>query len=229
MKNYNASIPLLCIHIPKCGGTSLKTIFEKWYGNKLFEHYFDERNAIMPKKHKLKKRFSKKFLENICVYGHFNRNREFGVDDYYPEIKQAVTFLRDPLEIALSVFYYNKRLKKEGVNYRNGKIREITSDIDEFLENSNSYIRYFLPKEMTAENVDNFFEQYFVHVGVMEHFQKSVDILSQKLDKAKIIVPHQNISERLQTPSKTSIAKFKSRCSFEYLLYKKALEANNVI
>lgn len=229
MKTYDKKQPLLAIHIPKCGGSSLKSVFEEWYDSNLLEHYFDEKRAQMPKKHRLRKRFSKKYLENICIYGHFNGNRAFGVDDYYPEIKQAVTFLRDPLEIALSVFHYNQRLSKEGGNYRDGKIREITNNIDEFLKNGNSYIKYFLPREMTAENVDYFFENYFIHVGVMEHFQKSVDILAEKLNKPKIIVSHQNISERLQTPSESSIEEFKSRCTFEYMLYEKALAANNII
>lgn len=228
MKTYNKNLPLLSIHIPKCGGTSLKSIFEEWYGGNLLEHYYDEKQAQMPMKHRLRKRFSKRYIENICIYGHFNGNRGFGVDDYYPEIKQAVTFLRDPLEIALSVFHYNKRLSKEGRNYRDGTIRETTSDIDEFLMNSNSYISYFLPKELSVENIDVFFDKYFIHVGVMEYFQKSVDILSEKLNKPKIIIPHQNISERLQSPSESSIADFKSRCSFEYMLYEKALKENNI-
>ena len=229
MRTYNQKLPLLSIHIPKCGGTSLKSIFEEWYGNNLLEHYYNEKQAIMPKEHRLKKRFSKKYIENICIYGHFNGNRGFGVDDYYPEIKQAVTFLRDPLEIALSVFHYNKKLSKEGRNYRGGKIREITNDIDLFLKNNNSYVRYFLPQAITAKNVDYFFEEYFVHVGVVEHFQNSIDILSEKLNKPKVIVPHDNVSERLQKPSESSIAEFKSRCSFEYILYEKALRANNII
>lgn len=225
MKQYNREIPLLSIHIPKCGGTSFKEVLKEWYGGNLLLHYYNEKEGRVPKKHKLKTWYSKYYKKDLCIHGHFNHKREFGVDNYYPEIKQAITFLRDPLEIALSVFFYNHRLIKEGKNYRDKKKIEMYNDIDEFLENTNSYIKLFLPKEMLIENVDN----YFVHIGIMEHYQKSMDILAEKLGKPKIKVPHKNISQRTQNPSESSIKKFKSKCKFEYLLYEKGLKVNNII
>jgi hypothetical protein len=229
MRTYDKNTPLLSIHIPKCGGISLTTTLKEWYGDNLLLHYYNERETIMPKKYKFKKRYSYKYKKNICVHGHFNGNRGFGVDDYYPEIKQAITFLRDPLEIALSVFHFNQRRTKEGDNYRDGKKREITNDIDEFLENANSYIKFFIPKEMSLEKINEYFDNYFIHVGVVEHFQKSIDILAEKLNKAKVIISHENISERLVTPSQSSIIEFKNRCSFEYKIYEKALKTNNIV
>lgn len=226
MKKYNPEIPLLSIHVPKCGGTSIQKALKRWFGNTLYFHYFDEKNNAMPKKHSLKPWWSTKYKRNICIHGHFNSKREFGVDNYYPAIKQAIIFLRDPLEIQLSVFHYNHKLSKEGKNYRNGKLRTITSDIDEFLENSSSYMKYFLPKECDASSLESYFSDFFVHVGVMEYYQQSMDILAEKLNKRKITIARENVTERHQTPSETSIKKFKERCSFEYLLYNKALAVN---
>ena len=131
MKNYNREIPLLSIHIPKCGGTSFKEALKVWYGGNLFFHYFDEKNNLMPQKIKLKSWNRNDYIKYVCIHGHFNHKRGFGVDDYYPNIKQAITFLRDPAEIALSVFFYNHRLIKEGNNYRDGKKFEMTDDVDE--------------------------------------------------------------------------------------------------
>src|SRR4051812_45942379 len=98
MKAYNPKIPLLSIHIPKCGGTSFLQILRKWFGKDLHLHYFDEVNAKMPP-HAPVKNFLGMYRKDICIHGHFNHNRKFGVDDYYPEIRQAITFIRDPLEI----------------------------------------------------------------------------------------------------------------------------------
>ncbi len=229
MKNYDPKTPLLSIHIPKCGGTSLKEILQKWYGDKLVFHYYNAKYSKMPKKHHLTKGDTGDYIENYCIHGHFNRIRGFGVDDYYPKIKQAITFLRDPLEISLSVFHFNNKKSKEGGFYKNGKKREFINDIDEYLENTKPYIRYHLPEKMSLENTDDFFNNYFVHIGVMEYYQESMDILADKLGKPKIQIGHKNISKRLSNPSKSSIEKFKSKCSYEYLLYNKALKVNDII
>lgn len=228
MKNYDKEIPLISIHIPKCGGSSFKEAVSKWYGKNLYFHYYNEKDGLMPKKIKLKPWHLIGYKENLCIHGHFNHKRGFGVDDYYPEIKQAITFLRDPLETALSVFFYGHKLMKENKSYRNGKKFEIINDIDEFLENRNSYISYFLPKGMNRNNINQYINDYFVHIGVMEHFQKSMDILAEKLNKPIIKIGHENISKRTQEPSKDSINKFKSKCEFEYYLYDRALELNNI-
>ncbi len=228
MKIYDYTQPLLSIHVPKCGGTSLINVLKQWYGRRLYLHYFDERRGKMPKKHALKSWFTGDYKQGVCIHGHFNRERSFGVVDYYPEINQAITFLRDPIEIALSVFHYNLRLEKEGHNYRDGKVLRVDHDIDEFLEGAHSYIPLFFPEDMRSENVDDYFDNYFVHVGVIEYYQESMDILAEKLGKPKIHVPHDNASQRTQKPSPSSVLKFKERHPFEYKLYEKALEINNV-
>lgn len=225
MKVYNPKEPLLSIHIPKCGGTSFINVLSKWFGKNLYQHYFDEVNAKMPPKAPVKNFFGG-YRSDICIHGHFNGNRKFGVDDYYPEIKQAITFIRDPLEIQLSVFYYNHKMMEKGASFRDGKKREITHDIDEFLEQGSPFIRSFLPAKMTLDNMEQYFNDYFVHVGIMEEYQKSLDIIAEKLGKPKMTIAKENASERFSDPSPSSIEKFKSKCAFEYALYDYAVKQN---
>lgn len=225
MKTYNPKIPLISIHIPKCGGTSLTDILSTWFGKRLYLHYYDEKRAKMPERIATKTVFNT-YKSNICIHGHFNRKRGFGVDDYYPNIDQAITFLRDPLEVQQSVFFYNHKLKNAGNLFRDGRKMEIPNDIDEFLETSKPYFRLFLPENINSENLDYYFEKYFVHVGVMEYYEKSVQILSEKLKKKFVNVPFENKSSRFVTPSNSSVQLFLEKCKFEYDLYKKACEYN---
>ena len=103
MKNYNRNETLISIHIPKTGGTSLRKILRKWFGEKLFLHYFNEKDCSMPVKYE--------FASGICIHGHFNSRRGFGINDYYPQATQFITFLRDPFDILISRFFYEKEKK----------------------------------------------------------------------------------------------------------------------
>lgn len=218
MKSYDHNVPLLSIHIPKCGGTSFINVLHAWFGKGLYQHYFDEVHAKMPAKAPLKKFFGT-YRPDFCIHGHFNSDRRFGVDDYYPEIRQAITFIRDPLEIHLSVFYYNHKMMEQGILFRDGKKRVITNDVDEFLEAGSPIIKSFLPMNVTQENIEEYFNKYFVHVGIIEDYQRSLDILAEKLGKRKMTIAKENASVRFSSPSASSIEKFKSKCAFDYLFY----------
>jgi len=226
---YSAKDPLISIHIPKCGGVSLSNALKKWFGHKLFFHYFDEYKNEMPPRYKLKKWYSRSPIPDICIHGHFNARRGFGVEDYYPEVNQFITFLRDPLEIQLSVFNYNHKIATErGAVYRDGQKAILTPDIDEFLENSSPYIRYFLPHPEEIALGEAYFKKYFIHVGVMENYQTSMNILASKLNKPQISISHENKSERFQIPSASSVKRFTEKCSVEYNLYQAAIKMNEI-
>src|SRR5215207_10496370 len=109
---YNPEEPLVSIHVPKTAGMSVKACLEQWFGPKLFAHYPDEAASGAPIKHVLG--------AGTCVHGHFNKHRGFGVLDYYPEIRQWITFLRDPFEQHVSLFFYLR--KYQGQYYFAGRL-----------------------------------------------------------------------------------------------------------
>jgi hypothetical protein len=102
MRKYITEKPLFSIHIPKTAGTSFQKILKCWFGDDLYLHYFDEKNNKMPEKYILK--------SGLCIHGHFNKKRGFGVFDYYPEADQFITIIRDPLELHLSNFFFVKKM-----------------------------------------------------------------------------------------------------------------------
>ena len=104
VKIYESSQPLIFIHIPKTAGVSVTEIFNGWYGDRLLLHYHDEVAEKMPAKYDLKSIHDA--LLPICIYGHFNRKRGFGLEDYYPDINQFITILRDPFERAISGYFF---------------------------------------------------------------------------------------------------------------------------
>lgn len=104
MKAYDPSCPLVFIHVPKTAGSSVRRIFTQWFGERFVPHYFDEANGTPPQRSPLFDQHSPELP--VCVYGHFNRKRGFGVQDNYPDARQFMTVLRDPFEMAISGYYF---------------------------------------------------------------------------------------------------------------------------
>src|SRR5262245_8731415 len=110
MKLYDPEKPLISLHIPKCGGTSFRAVLQHWFGPNLYRHCFYERLTKPPRKYDLE--------GGMCIHGHFNRKRQIGVSDYYPEVDQFITILRDPFEMTVSRYFYAKG--KGATRFRDG-------------------------------------------------------------------------------------------------------------
>jgi hypothetical protein len=228
MRDYDSKKPLICIHIPKTAGTSLQYVLKQWFGKGFRRHYFDEKNEKMPDKVRLKKRFwFQRYIPNVCICGHFNQERGFGVLDYYPEVDQFITILRDPLEVHLSNYFFVKRRAAVGVSWRDGKELELKFEaVDDYLRNTRSFIPLFLPWDITLENFQEVLEKKFIHIGIASKLQRSVDILAEKLKKKKVSVPVKNVSLRDEEPSQSAMTDFKERHRLEYAIYEYVVELN---
>lgn len=225
MKSYDPSEPLFSIHIPKSGGSSFGKVLKQWYGNKLQLHYFDEQKKKMPSPVRLTRFFSGKTINGICIHGHFNALRGFGIRQQYPEAGQFISFLRDPVEMQISLFFFQQERQNQGQFYRDGEKAELfTDNVDEFLERSEPHMLLHFPSALNRSNFKVFIKTHFVHLGLAEDLQNSVDILAEKLGKPKVQLPHLNQSDRSQNPSESSMVKFREKCDFEMELYEFARE-----
>ncbi len=215
MIQYDSNKPLIIIHIPKCGGTTLENIFRTWFGANFFPHYYRIAEDQKPTRHPL--------LAGSCIYGHFNRNREFGVEDYYPEVNQFVTFIRNPLEIATSNYFYWKRTLRP-LRIKNGKLLEGDHldyrNIQDFFEKRpRSHLLNFLPKEINEINYKLVLEEKFVYIGITEDLETSVSQLAQRLGLPEVPPSHLNKSVHDEQLPEELKHKFEKDNELEYLIY----------
>jgi hypothetical protein len=191
MKKYDSREPLISLHIPKCAGQSFRQVLEQLFPDRLYFHYFQQHNAPPPK-HTLE--------AGVCIHGHFNRTRGFGVLDYYPQVAQFITVLRDPLEAAISNYFYWKT-KARMIQLKNGVItpggEHDYKNIDDFFrKRPRSNMLDFMPWELTRENYKEILETQFVWIGLVENLQQDINRLSQLLNIPPVQVNRVNRSAR---------------------------------
>ncbi|MBI3796453.1 MAG: sulfotransferase family 2 domain-containing protein [Deltaproteobacteria bacterium] len=132
MKPYDREKPLISIHVPKCAGGSFGVVLQSWFGPNLCPHYPNWELRQTPPRYDLK--------EGICIHGHFNSFKGVGVLDYYPQVEQFITILRDPFEMAVSFYFFRKRPDKDGPTWEKRRPPHRNEEIlpelrDEFVEN----------------------------------------------------------------------------------------------
>jgi hypothetical protein len=194
MKKYDSNKPLIYLHIPKTAGASVKEIFKRWYGSGLLEHYYNESTGSMPEKYEIMEIQGQ--YHPVCLYGHFNWKRGFGVQDYYPDVDQFITILRDPFESAVSGYFYTRRA---GAAWKD-QSRISKGDLRNHLLNSKGSLLNHLPASIAMDNYRQVIETSFIEIGVTEYLDESLQRIAKKLDKQYTTgsVARLNISERDQ-------------------------------
>lgn len=220
MIEYNRRKPLIFIHLPKSGGVSVRKILESWYGNSLYLHYFDEKSGQLPHKHSLNK--LNPFAAGAIVYGHFNRLRGFGVEDYYPGVDQFITILRDPLQLAISGYYFTRAIGARWMD-KSGVPKEALTD---YLSNCHLNMLNHFPCEVTIDNYREVIEKRFVAIGLTEHLDESMRRISRKLGQpySSAMLEHLNAMPRDCEVPQDVVDSFIERHLLEYTVYNYVLE-----
>ncbi|MBN1224487.1 MAG: sulfotransferase family 2 domain-containing protein [Candidatus Aminicenantes bacterium] len=219
MKAYDPNAPLISLHIPKCAGQSFMRILRMWFKDNFRPHYLQLR-GVPPPRHDLE--------PGICIHGHFNRAKGIGVPDYYPAVSQFITVLRDPLEAAVSNYFYWKTRARER-QIKSAKIRQGSEgdykDIDDFFrKRPRSHVWKFMPCDLTSDNYRNIVKSRFLWIGVVECLQSSVDLLADILGFDKIEIPRINPSIRDEELKPEIKEAFIARNSLEFAIYDHACE-----
>ena len=159
-------------HIPKCGGTTSRHAFKKW-----FRVVGDYRTDVSPEATEffLKNTLDLSSLDEDCLLtGHFELEGAH-LHQRYPEILsndrfRLITFVRDPLEVAQSLYFY-ERATRHPYPYHS---------LSERLDSLENYMASIFP--CTEDNYKSVIDRYFF-VGLTECLQESFDILARMIDK----------------------------------------------
>lgn len=227
MRDHDPTQPLIFIHVPKTAGISVREIFSAWYGDRLHPHYFNPANQQMPPHVDLEAQTQAGTPP--LIYGHFNRLRGFGVPDYYPQVRQFLAILRDPLDMHLSRYFFIRR--KQATNH------SIHSDLGDasaeahVRDNHLNMLEHF-PRPVTFDNYKDIIEEYFIDIGLFEDLPRTLTRFATKLGKDTALVD--GLQHRNATPRSGSIPidlqdQFREKWKLEYEVYSYVREMQSAL
>lgn len=191
-------------HVPKCGGQSVLEVLRNWFI--LVEDYRSASGYKQP--------VNLRNLRSIhCLCGHFELEGHH-ICERYPDICKSdnyrlITFLRDPLEVKLSLYRYEMEMYGSSLSF------------DEHLFTRNNYLASIFP--VTAENYQETLDKYYF-VGIIENAQAGVNALADLLNKPRQPIPWVNRTDVQResavvdiTP--TQMSRFLEENQLDYALY----------
>lgn len=218
MRPYDRSQPLIFIHVPKTAGTSVRTLFARWFEDGLLSHYIDEPTGALPPRRDLAALHSRR--RPVAVYGHFNSLRGSGVAEYYPQVRQFVTILRDPFDAAISNYHFAQRV---GHRWADAS-RVPRQGLRNYLLETPPNLLHHFPRPLTAANHRALLEEDFIEIGVMEQLHESLRRIAAKLDLPfdPRWLTHANATPRGEPDPQDLRPAHRERFPLEYAIYDEA-------
>jgi hypothetical protein len=142
--------------------------------------------------------------------------RNFGIAQYYPDVNQFVTIMRDPFERAVSRYFYQKHH-----NNCDKDLKEVLMDYNPEL----SALCHF-PQIVTVDNFKDVIESSFIEIGIMERMEESLRRISRKLSKdyKPLSIKHLNSAKRSSQVPYELRNEWEQRNHLECLVYNYILD-----
>lgn len=166
-RNMSDTLLVVSIHIPKTAGSTLLRILVDQYGEGLQRAYQPPRAGVSP----ADSDGWPTVADPLCIHGH-------DIDRFLPLIRAIpreqvcwITFLRDPLAGAVSLWHYTGR-------YRgwDGRRAEAGTDLHAYLRTGYNHDRY--GKWLSRLGIA---EADLAFTGIVEQFDRSIDRLRERL------------------------------------------------
>ena len=192
---------LVYLHIPKNGGMTMKSIFDRELGNRVKYVYSDAVGEFISET-KLA-RIAKSLDSHIKVL--FSPN----IRPLDAEISRSLnlnyaTLIRHPVKRAISL-YYEERRATEGANHISQRsFEEYVRERPKYDNAISNWQTYNITKKATFEQARELLEQFLV-VGVVGHFDMSLLVMRELggLSGFKIYYKKQNVSVEKKITMKT--------------------------
>ncbi len=216
---------LVSLHIPKTGGSSFRTLLENHFKEKLLLDYADtpfEYNYFVRNASAILKMFKQPDLTNYaCIHGHF-----LPVKYYLLKDKTLAVWLREPVEMVVSLYYYIKRKVDPNKKKVKKHIKDINISLEDFCKIEhfhNIYAKYLWG--MSLEKFD--------FVGITENYEHNLKLFEKccNLNLASGLIIENVNPEKISLEERYNISdKLRNQIlEFNYKdieIYKKALEIN---
>lgn len=173
MRMYDPGKPLVFLHLPRTGGTSLIMTFREWFGEKMFITADGWPIAST--------------MPGSLVRDHWCRSDGKAAEAIAGIEAQFVTFLRNPLQRLPSTYAHlrdSKSPKTDGGRMSAGEYARASADM----------LRGGFADMMPAAEYPGFFRE-FVFVGLAERYQDSLDRLADLIGKPRVTMTVCNASK----------------------------------
>lgn len=215
MRAFDSSEPAIFIHVPKTAGNSVRDIVGSWFPDRMFLHYYNAQESSLPPRRDLTA--LSEHSGPPLIFGHFNKDRGFGVKDYYPEVRQFLTILREPLDMHVSRYFFVRRVRKTGKIYDDIGDK----DLDSFVETGTLNMLQHFPCEITLETFRDTIDRSFIDIGCVETLGPSLKRMARRLGQPDkdIQIPRLNATERTASTTPRHREIFRDRYPLEYALW----------
>ncbi|MCP4082434.1 MAG: sulfotransferase family 2 domain-containing protein [Planctomycetaceae bacterium] len=198
MKTYDPRQPAVFLHMPKCAGSSFIRLLRRWFGDQYHKLNQDETQDLLLPRIATCDDDGNWLPEVKCIHGHFDNGRGYGLPYFYPEITQYFTVLRDPFDIAVSMFFFCKKRSAEGKFWYRGRQENILDKyptVEYYLKEAPYWIYNHLPQDITLQNYEQRLSERFFYIGIQEDLDLSIRRLAKILGKPYVELERFNESE----------------------------------
>ena len=218
--------------MPKTAGTSLRKSIENIVGEEnVYSDYnapFVKNGPIIRKCKNIISSFFTNKITNDIIFGHFFPCKycDLKINGFHKRINHKyLVFLRDPLQRAISNYYYWERFPDPSFSICN-KIAMKNFHLEDFL--LSNYFSNFYSKFFFGFPIEN-----FDYVGISEKIDSSIKLLSKmfpefsKIQITKININKDKLENKEYQIDENLELKFKKLNKKDYIIYKKAKEINS--